>query len=259
MKNIIYSLVIIFLIGCEEKITHQEQMNANTSTSIYNVNGVYPSDGLYFPPFKINKDELQKMAVKAERGDIRVIEIFIKHYSMGDINHTMANYWSDKFMNIGNLELRTNYIYGLELDKDFEKAQNFRKKWHLEKYRPLKKLLLSDIGELEKNANNGDYIAMYILADYYFKTHPAKSNFYYEKLAFSDNPSKVEAQRFILTSSIMSDANRSMLRKKWHLEYLVPPSDIQLKAEINGRIIEYRDNDPKGVFFDENGSVIKYE
>jgi len=249
----IYNLIVVLLIGCENKTTHQEQIDKNIS------NGVCPSDGLYFSPFKINKNELEEMSKKVEQGDVRVIEILTHYYSLVDTNHTIADYLDDKLIKMGNLELRTNYIYGLELNKDFEKAQKFRKKWHLEKYRPLKKLLLSDISELEKKANKGDYIAMYILADYYFKINPTKSDFYYEKLAFSENPSKVKAQTYILSSSKISDTNRSILRKKWHLEYLAPPADVQFKAETNGRKIEYRDDDPRGVFFDANGSVINFE
>jgi len=143
-----------------------------------------------------------------------------------------------------------------------------------------------ELQRIIQKANNGDIRALSIIARYYeynaniknhydysdcwhFKLDKARDNFR-AKIDFEENKSKdvIDLKKDLEKYAFIGDVDSQKelrwtnqdekLLKKWHIEYLVLPETIYMKL-LNIQKIEYRDYDPRGVFFDENGSVIKYE
>lgn len=244
-------LIISFIIfGCEEQSTQLnnpvEELNLTSCEEIKTEN------------LKIAKfDELLR---KAEAGDKRLMYMLYVKLISENISRPY-NYWERKMAEAGDISSRYMLI---NIADEKDKAQLI-KQWHFEDYIEYEKDIgnsksypyLDSPNKLSKikiKAQKGDLVAMYILQEYYNigNKNPKQYIFWLKKLA---NSGDISAQH-----SLIFDAptwERWKLAKKYHLEL-----DYFMSFHyelLNKGIVEYRDDDPKGVFFDENGSVINFE
>jgi len=197
-----------------------------------------------------------KLIKKAEEGDKRLIYLMHQYLELVFRQNEYQNL-EYKLAEAGDISSQHMFIN----IADEKNKSKLIKQWYFEDYMEVEKYIINPkslpmpqniLDEIIKKANHNNLVAMYILQEYYLTIDKKKYIFWLKKLA---NSGDISAQH-----SLIFDApkwERWKLAKKYHLEldYFM---SFHLEL-LNKGIIEYRDDDPKGVFFDENGSVIKYE
>jgi len=245
MRKIFFMILVIFYInGCQDQ---NSKINNISDTNLSCVD-------LHYENLKIAKlDELVK---KAENGDKRLMYLL----SIGIIDENISradNYWNKKLAEAGDISSQHMLI---NIADEKNKAKLI-KQWHFEDYIEYEKNIGNSkslpmpqniLDKITKKAENGDILSMNILQDYYPSIDKKKYIFWHNKLAEAGD---ISAQSFVLFEENATQALE--MAKRYHLE-------LQYFKEtryelLNKGIVEYRDDDPQGVFFDENGSVIKYE
>jgi len=200
--------------------------------------------------------KLNELVKKAEAGDKRLMYMLSSRLINENISRPYT-YWDKKMADAGEISSRYMFIHIAD-EKDKSKLI---KQWYFEDYEKAEKYILDPewlpmpqemLNKITNKANHNNLVAMYILQEYYLPIDKKKYIFWREKLANSD--------QIVSQSSLLFDSNstkRLEIAKKYHLEldYFMS-RHLEL---LNKGIVEYRDDDPKGVFFDENGSVINFE
>jgi len=198
-------------------------------------------------------DELVK---KAEAGDKRLMHLLYKY---AELVSRQNEYQNLEYKLAEADEMSARYMF-IHIADEKDKAKLI-KQWHFEDYMEVEKYIINPkslpmpqnmLDKIIKKANHNNLVAMYILQEYYLTIDKKKYIFWLKKLA---NSGDISAQNSLIFDSPKREGWK--LAKKYHLEFdYFMGRHLEL---LNKGIIEYRDDDPKGVFFDENGSVINFE
>ncbi|KIM02736.1 MAG: hypothetical protein KU29_13850 [Sulfurovum sp. FS06-10] len=254
-RKVFLILVILLMCSCENN-----QKKESFVKQEVNVSCIEEKDMLQFQNIKIAN--IDKLKTKAKARDKRLM-LIIYNYS-NNKNLEESTYWEQKLAEVGEVFIQVGFVNLANGEQKYKLFNKLVKKWHFEDYVNLKEpYTQKDIQMLENKAKKGNLVAMYMLQNYYNYDHRdiKKGFFWLEEMA---KMGQVQAQIELIGSSFLylEKLNNKQMEivKKYHLEYFyfLHYSDNGIKFSHKG-LVEYRDDDPKGVFFDENGSVINFE
>jgi len=179
-------------------------------------------DDIAYPNIFIKEANINQMIKKAEAGDKRITATLVRYYERNPESNKF-HYWLSKSANRGDISSQSELVQYLNVIGLKVEAKKLEEKWDL-KNRPQPNIDEKYLKQLKQQYISNDDLSSQ-----------------YEIISWTSN--KYEKELYL---------------KKFHLEYVYIPEKIYDLAH-HGQKIEYRDDDPKGVFFDENGSVINFE